>query len=123
MPVKVFKDSFDNCYLVDIYEQKSAVIAGRVFCYCDFYPVFDLGDESYSFLRTFNKVYLDTFKDCVKRNKVEPDFSFFFRTDLGDQRFYKDELLCDKNSITTLKEASEFCRNYWLENYATNLPK
>ena len=117
MPVKVFKDSFDDCYLVDIYKPY------ETYYNFDFYPVFDLGDENYSFLRTFNKVYLDTFKDCVKRNKVEPDFSFFFRINLGDQRFYTNELLWEETSVTTLKEASEFCRNYWLENYATNLPK
>lgn len=118
MTIKVFKDSFDNCYLVNIYKQY------ETYFNFDFYPVFDLGDESYSTLRSFNKVYLDTFSECLERNRISPDFSFFFRIDLSDQRFNTDEILWDENYPSILKEASEFCRSYWLENYAkTNLSK
>jgi hypothetical protein len=110
MTTKVFKDSFDNCYLVDVYKQF------ETYYNFDFYPVVDCG-EVYKLMRTFDEVTLETFKTYAKEKRLDPEFSFLFRINLGDQRFNADEILWEEYSAESLKEASEFCRSYWLENY------
>jgi hypothetical protein len=125
MAVKVFKDPFDNCYLVDAYEQQSVVIQGKVFYYFDFYPITDLGNDRYSHFLTSSVGSLETIKSAINKERVEPLFSFSLQNPPGTLLFYIDEMAWfGKITGTILYEASEFCCNYWLKNYAeTTLPK
>lgn len=122
MPVKVFKDPFDNCYLVDVYEQQSAVIDGKVFYYFDFYQVTDLSDGKYSHFLTSSIGNLETIKSEIEKARVDPLFSFCIEKPLGNILFYTDEIpWFGKITGTILYEASEFCRKNYEDE--TNLPK
>lgn len=118
MPIKVFKDPFDNCYLVDIYEQKSAVIEGKVFYYFDFYPITDLGNDRYLYFLTSSVGSLETIKSEIKKEQLDPLFSFCIENPPGTILFNTDGIpWFGKITGTKLYAASEFCLQYYLENY------
>jgi hypothetical protein len=122
MTIKVFKDLFDNCYLVDVYEQQSAVIKGEVFYFFDFYPITDLDNDRYSHYLTSSVGSLEAIKSEIEIERIEPLFSFSIQNPPGTVLFYTDEMTWfGKITGTTLYEASEFCRKSYEDE--TTLPK